>query len=90
MLRKAESHCIVAKKSKDLLNEQRHVDKYVDAGAQKSVIEDIQKRYSVQIENARNYKQKEKLYKKMSSEQFNAMVKLDKSNELHPSKHKKQ
>ena len=41
MLRRAESHVIVAKKSKDLLNEQRHVDKYVDAEAQKSVIADI-------------------------------------------------
>ena len=44
----------------------------------------------MQIDSAKNYKQKEKLYKKMSLEQFKAMVKLDKANELHPSKKKKQ
>ena len=33
MLRKAESHVLGAKKSKDLLNEQRPSDKFVDASA---------------------------------------------------------
>ena len=58
----------------------------MDQQGQIEEVQKIQEKYAEQIKEESDANQKLKLYKLMALEQFKAIMKLDRHNEIHPAK----
>ena len=75
-----------SQKKQRALAEQISLDRYMDQQGQIEEVQKIQEKYVEQIKGESDANQRVKLYKLMALEQFKAIMKLDRHNEIHPSK----